>query len=170
MIRTIKPIALLFALLFLSSTAFADFSGKVVGVIDGDTLDILRDGTNSVRVRLSGIDCPEKKQAFGQRAKQFTSELSFGKMVTVKEKDQDRYGRTLGEIILEDGRSLNHELVRAGWAWWYKQYAPKDAAIAALEEQARAAKVGLWIDAAPDSPWDYRKNQKQGRHKTRLPT
>ena len=91
-------------------------------------------------------------------------------MVTVKEKDQDRYGRTLGEIILEDGRSLNHELVRAGWAWWYKQYAPKDAAIAALEEQARAAKVGLWIDAAPDSPWDYRKNQKQGRHKTRLPT
>jgi endonuclease YncB( thermonuclease family) len=165
-----KMIALIFAVLTLTGAAFADFTGKVVGVIDGDTLDVLRDGSNSVRVRLSGIDCPEKKQAFGQRAKQFTSKLSFGKMVTVKENGSGGWGRTLGEVMLPDGRSLNHELVRAGWAWWYKQYAPKDAALAALEEQARAAKVGLWADAVPDAPWDYRKNQKQGHHKTRLPT
>jgi len=145
----------------LACIAFADFTGKVVAVKDGDTIEVLRNGTNAIRVCLSGIDCPEKKQAFGQRAKQFSSELAFGKQVKVIEKGRDRYGRTLGEIILANGRSLNQELVRAGLAWWYKQYAPKDTKLEALEKEARKAKRGLWIDidtaAPPIQPWTYRK-------------
>lgn len=161
-----KILTLIFAVLFLTGAAFADFTGKVIGVSDGDTLKVLRDGTNSVRVRLSGIDCPEKKQAFGQRAKQAASDLACGKAVTVREVGIDRYGRTIGEIMLGDGRSLNHELVRTGFAWWYRQYSPNDAELAALENQARTAKVGLWVDPNPLPPWDYRKEQKQSRHKT----
>ncbi len=127
---------------------------------DGDTLKVLRDGTNDVTIRLSGIDCPEKRQAFGQRARQAASDLSFGKMVTVKEQGKDRYGRTLGEVMLPDGRSLNHELVRMGMAWWYEKYAPQDAELQKLEKQARTARVGLWADPAPVPPWVYRKQRK----------
>lgn len=126
-------------------TACADFAGKVVAVKDGDTIEVLRDGTNAVRVRLSGIDAPEKSQAFRQREKQYASDLTFGKTVTVRESGTDRYGRMLGEIILEDGRSLNRELVKARMAWWYRQYAQKDTALEALEKEAREAKAELWI-------------------------
>ena len=155
--RRKKGIALLLVFIGLSWSAWADFAGKVVAVKDGDTIEVLRDGTNAVRVRLSGIDCPEKAQAFGQRAKQAASDMAFGKQVKVIEKDKDRYGRTVAEIILPDDRSLNQELVRAGLAWWYKQYAPKDAKLEALEQEAREAKVGLWIDADPVPPWVWRK-------------
>ena len=148
--------------MFLAAwTAWADFTGKVVAVADGDTVSVLRDGTTTVKIRLNGIDCPEKKQPFGTRAKQFTSDLAFGKTVTVIEKEKDRYGRTVGEVILPDGRSLNHELVRAGLAWWYRRYAPNDAELEALEAEARAGKRGLWVDtdtaAPPVQPWAWRK-------------
>ncbi len=108
------------------------------------------------RIRLHGIDCPEKRQAFGNRAKQFTSGRVFGKTVTVTVMDVDRYGRTVGEVILPDGKVLNHELVRAGLAWWYRKYAPDDGTLAQLEADARAAKRGLWADAEPVPPWEWR--------------
>lgn len=150
----------------LSWTAWADFAGKVIAVKDGDTLEVMRDRTSVVRVRLSGIDCPEKAQAFGQKAKRYAFDLAFGKTVKVIEKGKDRYGRTLGEIILEDGRSLNRELVRAGLAWWYRQYAPKDTELEALEKQAREAKVGLWSDSDPVPPWTWRKAGKPANRQT----
>jgi endonuclease YncB( thermonuclease family) len=155
-------IALLMIFFFLSWSvfAFADFSGKVVAVKDGDTIEVVKEGV-AVRVRLYGIDCPEKGQAFGQKAKQFVSGLAFGKTVKVIEKDLDRYRRTVGEVILEDGRSLNRELVRAGLAWWYRQYAKKDAELEKLESDARKAKVGLWFDADPVSPWDWRRGKRK---------
>jgi endonuclease YncB( thermonuclease family) len=134
------------------------FSGKVVGVLDGDTIDVMH-GEKPERVRLNGIDCPEKGQAFGSRAKQFTSDLAFGKNVTVEVIDHDRYGRTVGEVILPDGRGLNRELVRAGLAWWYQKYS-KDATLGQLESEARAAKRGLWADPQPIPPWQFRS---QGR-------
>lgn len=96
----------------------AEFEGKVVGVADGDTLVVL-DGTTQVRVRLHGIDCPERGQAFGAAARRLTSSLAFGKRVTVRERGKDRYGRVLGEVVLPDGRSLDRELVAAGMAWHY---------------------------------------------------
>jgi endonuclease YncB( thermonuclease family) len=150
---------MIFLFLAWSAAAFADFSGKVVAVKDGDTLEVMKEGV-AVRVRLYGIDCPEKGQAFGQRAKQFASDLAFGKAVKVIEKDRDRYGRTVGEVILEDGRSLNQELVRAGLAWWYRQYAKNDAELKTLEREARDAKSGLWADADPVPPWNWRRGKR----------
>ncbi len=123
--RRSQPIATLPLLLSIalvaSQTLAADFTGRVVGVSDGDTITVLHNGKGE-RIRLHGIDCPEKRQAFGNRAKQFTSTLVFGKTVTVQALDQDRYGRTVGVVLLPDGRSLNHELVRAGLAWMYPRY------------------------------------------------
>ncbi len=92
-----------------------EFTGRVMGVSDGDTITVLHNG-KAERIRLHGIDCPEKRQAFGKRAKQFTSNLVFAKTVTVQILDRDRYGHTVGEVLLADGRSLNRELVRTGFA------------------------------------------------------
>src|SRR5207302_1746030 len=108
-------------------------------------------------IRLCGIDCPEMKQAFGTRAKQFTAHLAFGETVTVEVHDIDRYGRQVAEIILQDGRNSNHEIVRAGFAWWYVQYARNDEELERLEAEARAAKRGLWADKNPMPPWEFRK-------------
>ena len=132
------------------------FTGKVVGVTDGDTITVLHNGRGE-RVRLHGIDCPEKGQGFGTVAKQFTSALIFGKEVTVMVQDSDKYGRTIGEVKLLDGRVLNQELVKAGLAWWYRRYAPGDTALEGLEMEAREAKRGLWVDPNPIPPWEWRK-------------
>jgi len=97
-----------------------DFTGKVVAVHDGDTITVLKERT-PIKIRLFGIDCPETGQDFGSRAKLATSELAFEKVVTVHPRRNDRYGRTVADVFLPDGRSLNHELVRRGLAWWYKR-------------------------------------------------
>ncbi len=144
-----------------SSASAADFIGKVVGVLDGDTIEILHNG-RAERVRLNGIDCPEKEQAFGKVAKQYTSTLVFGKDVTATPLGLDRYGRTIGEVTFSDGRSLNRELVRAGLAWWYRKYAPGDAVLQRLEAEAREVKRGLWADSSPIPPWEWR-NAKRNR-------
>jgi endonuclease YncB( thermonuclease family) len=130
----------------------------VVGVADGDTIEVMHLG-RAQKIRLAGIDCPERKQAFGTRAKQFTADMVFGKVVTVKIQTIDQYGRTVGEVILPDGKSLNRELVKAGFAWWYRQYS-NDETLGELEEEARSARVGLWADSNPVPPWEYRKLHK----------
>jgi endonuclease YncB( thermonuclease family) len=136
-----------------------DFSGKVVGISDGDTITVLRDRT-PVKIRLRGIDCPETGQDYGSRAKSVTSELAFGKVVTVHPRRKDRYGRTVADVILPDGRVLNHELVRRGVAWWYRKYAPRDTTVARLEADAKAARIGLWSQPDPTPPWDWRRSRK----------
>jgi endonuclease YncB( thermonuclease family) len=118
---------------------------------------VLTADKHQVRVRLHGIDAPETGQDFGTRAKQVASELAFGKQVTVKERDRDRYGRTVAEVILPDGRSLNREMVRLGMAWWYRQYAPNDLDLTRLEAEAKAARVGLWSQPGAVPPWSWRK-------------
>jgi endonuclease YncB( thermonuclease family) len=97
-----------------------DFSGKVVAIADGDTIKVMHNGVAGW-ARLWGIDCPESKQPFGTRAKQFTGDSAFGKEVSVRVRDVDRYKRTVAEVILPDGRNLNRELVRAGLAWRYQR-------------------------------------------------
>lgn len=134
------------------------WSGRCVGVADGDTISILFEGV-AVRVRLNGVDSPEKRQAFGSVAKQFTSNAVFGKTVTVSPTDTDRYGRTVADVRLPDGRSLNEQLVAAGLAWWYRQYAPGDRRLQALENSARKARRGLWADPNPLPPWQFRKQR-----------
>lgn len=136
------------------STGHEAFTGKVVGVADGDTLVVL-DGTTPVRVRLHGIDCPERGQAFGAAARRFASSLAFGQSVTVRSRGKDRYGRVLGEVVLPDGRRLDRELVAAGMAWHYARYSD-DEALAKAEQQARKARVGIWSEADPVAPWSFR--------------
>ncbi len=111
----------------------------------------------------AGIDCPEKRQPFGNRAKQFTSNLVFAKTVTVQVMDRDRYGRTVGEVLLPDGRSLNRELVKAGFAWWYWKYAPDGETLEQLEREARRTKRGLWAEPHAVAPWEWRARRKRDR-------
>jgi micrococcal nuclease len=134
---------------------------KVIAVKDGDTMDLLRNG-KTITVRLYGIDSPEKAQAYGQRSRQFASDLSFGKQVRLIEHTKDRYGRTVGTIILPDGSNLNEELVRNGFAWHYKAYS-KDKTLENLEADARRFKRGLWQDPNPVPPWEFRKNKVSAR-------
>lgn len=152
---------ILIGLVTLMSTGFAageSFTGKVVNVTDGDTVVVLRAGNIQEKIRLAEIDCPEKSQAFGQGAKQFTLDKAAQKNVTVEVRDHDRYGRTVGEVFLPDGKSLNRELVRNGYAWWYRRYS-KDESLGELEAQARTARRGLWSDPAAVAPWDWRKSR-----------
>lgn len=156
-----KIFQVLLLLQLLVAPVFADaksFSGKVVKVSDGDTIQVMHEG-KAEKIRLAGIDCPEKNQAFGQAAKRFSLDLAAQKIVTVKVETTDRYGRTVGEVILPDDRSLNRELVRAGYAWWYRKYS-SDSTLGELEEEARTAHIGLWVDLAPVPPWDWRRGKK----------
>jgi micrococcal nuclease len=143
----------------LAGTAPAGFAGKVVGVHDGDSFTILHEG-KAEKVRVNGIDCPEIGQPFGKNAKQYASGLIFGRIVTVSVFGRDRYGRTIGDARLADGRMLSEEMVRAGLAWQYRKHS-KDKTLAALEEDARSSKRGLWADRAPVAPWNWRKASRE---------
>lgn len=136
--------------------AAGDFSGEVLGVLDGDTIEIMH-LHQAERIRLRGIDCPENGQAYGTRAKQATGELVFGKAVTVNTKGLDKYGRTIADVLLPDGTNVNQELVKSGWCWWYRKYAPINPTLERLEFEAREAQRGLWADPEPVPPWEYRK-------------
>jgi endonuclease YncB( thermonuclease family) len=136
--------------------AFADFSGLVVSVLDGDTIEVLHNHRPE-RIRLNGIDCPEKGQAFGHKAKEAASALVFAKEVTLQTYGKDKYGRTIADVILPNGKNVNHSLVKDGWCWWYRKYAPGDTVLEGLEKEAREARKGLWADPQPVPPWEWRK-------------
>jgi micrococcal nuclease len=140
-----------------------DFTGQVLRyqpeprrAVWHATLDVLHDATVQ-RVRLWGIDAPEKKQPFGTRAKEFAANLVFAKEVRVRVRGIDRYKRTLGEIVTPDGRNLGHELLRAGLARWYVQFAKNERGLADLEQEARTARRGLWSESGAMPPWEWRK-------------
>lgn len=140
-------------------------SYKVIGIKDGDTVEILMDGKPQT-VRLSNIDCPEKKQPFGNNAKQFASDLCFGKKIKLSTGwKKDRNKRLLAEIILSNGKNLNKELVKNGFAWHYKKYS-KDNSYDDLEKYARKLKLGLWTDKSPTAPWEWRKSRKKSSKPT----
>src|SRR5262249_7761288 len=152
-----KRIVFIIIVLGLSALSWAEeFSGQVVGVLDGDTIEVLHNN-RAERVRLNGIDCPEKGQAYGKRAKQAASALVFGKEVSLRTHRLDKYGRTIADVLLPDGTNVNHELVKEGWCWWYRKYASGDTVLEGLERDAREAKKGLWVDPAPIPPWVFRK-------------
>jgi len=155
-----RVLALLFPLLLFTPSVEAafPFTGKVVAVLDSDTIDVLHNG-KAERIRLNGVDCPEKKQAFGQKAKQFTSSLVFGETVVVVPSEKDRYKRTVGDVFLSNGVNLSYELVKAGLAWWYRKYSD-DVVLAVLELEAQLERRGLWADPHPVPPWEWRKQKK----------
>lgn len=145
----------LFLMLVLASTSvFADV-GKVVKVLDGDTIKVVSVGV-TMTVRLGGIDAPEVKQAYGAQARKVLSDMVLGRNVTVVGGKKDKYGRTISVVLL-DGRNVSQEMVSRGAAWWYKQYAPRDKVLSSLQDQARKDKIGLWADASPVPPWVFRK-------------
>jgi micrococcal nuclease len=135
------------------------FTGKCVGVSDGDTISVMYQG-RAVNVRLNGIDCPEKAQPFGTQAKKFTSERAFGKQVTIYPTGTDRYGRTLGWVFVGDD-CINRSLVTSGMAWWYRQYSPNEKKLAALEAEAKKAGRGLWKDCCAVAPWEWRRGARK---------
>lgn len=150
--------------LVLYSASFSSFAGilngRVVGVADGDTITVLDADKVQHKIRLTGIDAPEKKQPFGNRSKQNLSDMVFSKSVTVETDKRDRYGRELGKV-LADGKDANLEQVRSGLAWHYKQYEREQSAAdrqtyADAENEAKAARRGLWADAEPVPPWKWR--------------
>lgn len=152
-----RRVLILLAFLLSSPAGLAQtLAGRVVGVSDGDTITVLTAEKRRVKVRLHGIDCPESHQAFGAKAKQFASAIAFGKDASLRVTDTDRYGRTVAVVTI-GGKVVNHELVRAGLAWWYRQYAPGDRTLERLENEARRAKRGLWADKSPTPPWEFRR-------------
>ena len=124
-------------------TTASEFTGKVIKVIDGDTIDVLTDDNDTIRIRLHGIDCPERGQPFGNNATQALKDSILGNVVKVVSHGQDRYERTIGEIY-HDGTQINRSLVAVGLAWHYVKYAPDDITLAEAETQARELKTGLW--------------------------
>lgn len=152
------------SLMSAAATASADIEGAVVGISDGDTITVLDDARVQHKVRLAGIDAPEKGQAFGARAKQSLSDCAFGNRARVAGEKIDRYGRLVGKVVVE-GVDCNLRQVEAGLAWHYKQYQREQSrqdrlAYARAEEQARVHRFGLWRDVDPQAPWDYRRERR----------
>jgi endonuclease YncB( thermonuclease family) len=146
------------------------YAGQVQSVQDGDTITILTDDYERVRVRFYGIDSPEKAQAYGPEAGAFLKSLIGSQKVRVEVVDVDRYSRAVGLVSL-GGNSLNLAMVQAGLAWVYGQYckiADFCRQLSAVEEQAKRAKLGLWADPDPVAPWDYRRSLRGGGNSSQL--
>lgn len=135
-------------------------SGKVVKIADGDTFTLLVNNHDQVKVRLDGIDAPEKKQAFGNKAKQYLSSMIWGVPVTVKVLKKDRYGRSIGKVSTAKVKDVNLEMIKAGYAWHYKEY-NKEKSYASAEINARKRKLGLWQDKNPIKPQSFRKAKRK---------
>ena len=147
---------LLITLCFLSCTTIEQHTGKVVKVIDGDTFDLLMD-EKTIRVRMFGIDSPERGQAYNVKAKEFTASVIAGKEIKVSIHNKDRYGRFVCDVYLPDGTYVNAQIVKAGYAWHFIRYSD-DPQLALAEDEARTDKRGLWQDSDPVPPWEYRKH------------
>lgn len=152
----------LFLILISIQSAYADvLNGRVVGVADGDTITVLDSTNTQHKIRLDGIDAPEKKQAFGNVSKKSLSDLVFNKDVEVDWQKVDRYGRKVGKVIIDDV-DVNLEQIKRGLAWFYKKYQGELSqadriAYANAEREAEANQVGLWVDKDPMPPWEFRK-------------
>jgi endonuclease YncB( thermonuclease family) len=150
--------ALTVAAIFLCMPLYAvhadTFDALVVGITDGDTIKVLKDDNEQLKVRLVEIDAPEKKQAFGNRSKQSLSDYCFKKTATLTEKGKDRFGRTLARVTC-NGVDVNAEMVKVGMAWVYDKYVT-DRSLYVLQDEAKAARRGLWADLHPVPPWEWR--------------
>lgn len=148
----------IFSLLFVTliTEAKADFKGKVVKVIDGDTIDVLTYKKQQIRIRLLDIDAPESRQAYGNVSKKYLASLIAGNKVLVKEKGKDVYKRTLGTIFY-NSININAKMVENGYAWAYRYKGiAKNKKMVELESIAKQKQRGLWKDKKPIAPWDFR--------------
>jgi endonuclease YncB( thermonuclease family) len=146
-------------LVFTSVSLADELRGKVVSIADGDTITVLDADKKQHKVRLTGIDAPEKKQAFGAKSKDRLGELVAGKDVVVEWKENDTYGRTLGKVR-QGPLDVNLQMVKDGLAWHYRRYS-NSAELSGAEAEAKAGKKGLWVDPSPVPPWEFRRLKKK---------
>ena len=151
-----KFILLLF---FLPVFYFSQYTAKVVGVKDGDTILVLLGDKSQKTLRFAEVDCPESGQPFGKNAKQFTSSQVFGKEIIFYETDTDRYGRTIAKIYYNNGKYLSAEIIKVGLGWWYHQYSTNKE-LGKMQENAKTKNLGLWQDKNAISPYEWRQLQK----------
>jgi endonuclease YncB( thermonuclease family) len=162
-IRSIRHAALVLSLAGAAVHA-STITGEVVGISDGDTLTVLDASLTQHKIRLSGIDAPEKKQPFGERSRQNLADMVFRKQVTVDWNKTDRYGRIVGKV-LAGKQDVCIEQLRAGLAWHYKAFEREQPILdrisyARAEEEARRSRRGLWREPDPTPPWDYRHSRR----------
>jgi endonuclease YncB( thermonuclease family) len=158
--RTIKALLILSALCLSATAQPQTITG---GVSDGDTITVLDASNKQHKIRLDSIDAPESDQDYGSRAKQSLSDMVFGRVVTVTSAKKDRYVRTVGQVLC-DGKSANLEQLRRGFTWYYLAYAKElkpeiTMAYERAENYEKSGKRGLWADAAPTPPWDFRRGK-----------
>ena len=136
-----------------------EFTATVDHVADGDSLQVKHQG-ETVKVRLFGIDAPEKGQEFANMSRQRLKNLANGRQVKVSVVEKDKYGRLISKVWLDDGTLLNHAMVGSGLAWWYERYAPGDSELRKLQANAKSSQLGLWKSSSPTPPWDFKENQR----------
>ena len=156
-------IRILAALLLATSAHAATITGTVVSVADGDTVTVLDATKTQHKIRLTGIDAPEKMQSFGRRSKSSLSDMVYLKQVTVETDKKDRYGRNLGTVLI-NGKDANLMQIERGFAWHYKAYERDQTSVdrkayADAENAARASRIGLWAVAGAVPPWEFRRQQ-----------
>jgi endonuclease YncB( thermonuclease family) len=137
-----------------------DLEGRVVKIMDGDSLSLLDQNNRQVTVRLFGIDTPEWNQPHGERAKRALEKMVDGRRVGVVTEDTDTFGRTVGTVFIGN-TNVNLAMVKAGHAWWFARYAPYERQLAAAEESARERGIGLWSSGEPKPPWQWRREQRR---------
>jgi endonuclease YncB( thermonuclease family) len=147
---------LLVSFLFISCEA--QTKAKVIGVKDGDSIEVLLEENKNIVIRLAEIDCPEKNQPYGKKAKAFVSDLIYNKEITFVKTDQDRYGRMVAKVYFK-GEYLSETLIKNGLAWHNTKHS-KSKYLASLEKDARKNKIGLWADPEPIAPWEWRKTKR----------
>jgi micrococcal nuclease len=134
----------------------SELSGKVIKIVDGDTYDILFDNKTTQRIRMEGIDAPERGMPFYKVSKDYLGELCFGQTVLINKTNTDRYGRIVAKTYLPNGKELGLLMIEAGYAWHFKKYSSNEQ-LANAETEARNKRMGLWIDDKPIAPWEYRR-------------
>lgn len=160
-----KSVLLIIIFLFYSNGySQTILSAKVIRIKDGDTVEVIDKQKNTVTLRLAEVDCPEKKQPFGTKAKQFTSDLVYLKTIKYIVTNKDLYGRYIAKIYFEN-KYLSAEIIKKGMGWQYKKYSTSKE-LAKFEQQARSKKIGLWIDPNPIYPSEWRKAKKSRNRKS----
>ena len=156
--KFLKLLLLCFPLFFIAQHK-GKVIGKVIGVKDGDTIEVLLEGNIPKVLRFAEVDCPENGQAFGKNAKAFTSSQLFGKKVIFEITSTDRWGRSIAKVYYGK-KYISEEIIKAGMGWHYYQYSNSQK-LAQLQIKAKKNKIGLWQDKNAKAPWDYRKDKKK---------
>lgn len=163
--RNLLLLATIVVAALATAFAMADVSGRVVAVTDGDTIKVLDANRVEHKIRLTGVDAPERGQPYGNASRKHLANLVAGKQVVVESDKADRYGRILGKVLV-DGTDANLEQVKAGYAWWYRYYAKTQLradrkSYEQAEASAKGAGLGLWADSNPINPYEWRKGKRQ---------